>query len=145
MTYLQQAWKEVGIEIEPVSLVDATLLDRMVTNGDFQLGLMGIDWTDEDQGILVRSDATPEKGGFNLARYANPEYDELNDAQLVEFDDAKRMELIRQSNNILNEDVAQAMLYFGKASVGFSNRLHNYVPNAYGTWWQFPYVWVEQG
>lgn len=140
--YLQQSWKEIGVDVQPLELTGAPYNDRIL-GGDFQIAMVGIVWTDEDQGILYRGDATPEKGGFNLPRFSNPEYDKLNDEQLVEFDIKKRMELIEASNNILNENVAAGVLFFTKGATGFGKTLHNFVPNAYGGWWLAPYIWVD--
>ena len=142
VTYIQEAWKEIGVDIQPSAIVQSALIEQ-VLGGDFQLALMGVTWSDEDQGILYRSDAFPEAGGFNVPRYSNPEFDKLNDAQLIEFDDARRMDLIAQANDILNEDVASGLLYFARGVAGFSSALHNFVPNAYGAWWLAPYLWVE--
>ncbi|MGC4108555.1 MAG: ABC transporter substrate-binding protein [Thermomicrobiales bacterium] len=144
VAYMQQAWKEIGIDIIPTSLVQSALIDQVVGKNDYQLALFGISWTDEDQGILYRSDAWPDKGGFNVSRYSNPEFDTLNDQQLKEFDPAARMAIIEESNNILNDDVAVGVMHFNKGAVGFQNRVHNYDPNAFGFFWQFPFVWIAQ-
>lgn len=144
VAYMQQAWKEIGIDVTPTNLVQSALIEQVVGKNDYQLAIFGISWTDEDQGILYRSDAWPDKGGFNVSRYANPEFDKLNDEQLKEFDVAKRMAIIEESNNILNDDVAVGLLYFNKLAVGFQNRVQNYTPNAFGFYWQFPFVWVKQ-
>jgi len=144
VTYMQQAWKEIGIEVTPTSLVQSALIEQVVTKNDYQLALFGIGWTEEDQGILYRTDAWPDKGGFNVSRYSNPEFDKLNDEQLTEFDADKRMAIIEESNNILNDDVAAGVMYFIKSAAGFQKRLQNFTPNAYGVFWQLPYVWVQQ-
>lgn len=144
VTYMQQAWKAIGIEIIPTSLVQSALIEQVVARNDYQLALFGIGWTEEDQGILYRSDAWPDKGGFNVSRYSNPEFDTLNDEQLTEFDVDKRMAIIEESNNILNDDVAVGVMYFTKSAAGFQNRLRNFPPNAYGIFWQLPYVWLKQ-
>ncbi|HEU0163939.1 MAG TPA: hypothetical protein VFQ54_02775, partial [Thermomicrobiales bacterium] len=89
-------------------------------------------------------DQTPEKGGFNLSRWVSPDYDKLNDQQLVEFDDAKRMALIEQASDIVNDEVAECVLFFPKGATGSATTLHNFTPNAYGDFWQAPFVWIDQ-
>ncbi len=137
VTYLQQAWKEIGLEIQPNGIPQTTLIDRLFAN-DFQLSLLGITWTDEDQGTFFRTGV-----GFNLSHYSNPEYDKLNDEQLVELDVEKRMALIVEQSNILNDDVALGIMYFSKAATASSPKVHNLKPNAYGSYWSIGYVWVD--
>jgi len=137
VTYLQQAWGDVGLEIEPNGLPQQTLIDRIFAN-DFQLSLMGITWTEEDQGTFFYTGV-----GFNLSHYSNPEYDKLNDEQLTELDDEKRMALIIEQSNILNDDVALGIMYFSKAATASNPRVHNLRPNAYGSTWSIRYVWVD--
>ena len=144
VTYMQQAWKEIGIDVIPTAMVQSALIEQVVGKNDYQLAIFGISWTDEDQGILYRSDAWPDKGGFNVSRYSNPEFDKLNDEQLKEFDVDKRMAIIEESNNILNDDVAIGLMYFNKGAVGFQKRVQNYVPNAFGAFWQLPFAWIKQ-
>ncbi|MGB3327815.1 MAG: ABC transporter substrate-binding protein, partial [Thermomicrobiales bacterium] len=144
VTYLQQAWKAVGLDIAPRSTEGPAFSEAVITSGKFELALIGISWTDEDQSVLYRADSWPEKGGFNLSRYSNPDYDKLNTAQLTEFDVAKRMAIIEASDNILNDDVAVGVMYFTKGAVGYQNRLQNFTPNAYGSFWQMPFVWLKQ-
>ncbi|MGN6033721.1 MAG: ABC transporter substrate-binding protein [Thermomicrobiales bacterium] len=136
--YLQQAWKAVGIDIQPSGLPQPNLIDRVFAN-DFQLSLLGITWTEEDQGTFFRTGV-----GFNLSHYSNPEYDKLNDEQLTELDDAKRMDLIIEQSNILNDDVALGIMYFSKAATASNPRLHNLRPNAYGSTWSIGYVWTDE-
>ena len=137
VTYLQQAWKEVGLDIQPSGIPQTTLIDRLFAN-DFQLSLLGITWTDEDQGTFFRTGV-----GFNLSHYSNPEYDKLNDEQLVEMNEEKRMALIIEQSNILNDDVALGIMYFAKAATASSPKVHNLKPNAYGSYWSIGYVWVD--
>ncbi|MGC4108175.1 MAG: ABC transporter substrate-binding protein [Thermomicrobiales bacterium] len=141
--YFQQAWKEIGLSITPQGVPFSQLVELMITKGDYQLGLIGFGWTIEDQGALYRSDATPEKGGFNVSRWSNAEFDKLNDEQLVEMDEAKRMDLIVEASNIVNEEVAEGVISFGEAVVASSTMVHNFEPNAFGFFWQPQVMWVD--
>lgn len=136
--YLQQAWKAIGVDIQPQGLPQPSLIDKVFAN-DFQLSLLGITWTEEDQGTFYRTGV-----GFNLSHYSNPEYDKLNDEQLTELDDKKRMDLIIEQSNILNDDVALGVMYFSKAATASNPRLHNLRPNAYGSTWSIGYVWADK-
>jgi peptide/nickel transport system substrate-binding protein len=140
--YMQQAWGEVGIEMTPVQMPFASLLDQVIA-GNFQMAIAGFTWdVNGDQGVMFRSDGFPPEG-FNRARYANPEFDALNDAQLVELDPEKRKQLLIEQSNIINDDAAVGIMFFSKSINGSSPRLHNFVPNGYGLLWSLNWIWVD--
>lgn len=140
--YFQQAWQEVGIEMTPIELPITTLLDSANAR-TFQALLLDFVWfVDGDQGSLYRCDALPPNG-FNQVGYCNPEFDRLNDEQLLELDVDRRNQLLIEQSNIANDEVAIGMLFFDQAIVASSPRLHNYFPNGYGILASMPRVWVE--
>lgn len=141
--YMQQVWREVGVEMIPTALPFPTMVDQQ-ESGTFIAATLGFGWdATGNQGSMYRCDAAP-LAGFNDMRYCNPEYDRLDDQQLRELDEAKRIELLIQLSNIINDDQANSILTFGKSVVGSQPRLHNFMPNGFGTFWSIPYVWVEQ-
>jgi hypothetical protein len=62
----------------------------------------------------------------------------------VELDEKKRMDLIIEATNIVNDDVALGIMYFNKAATASNPRLHNLRPNAFGSTWSIGYVWTEE-
>lgn len=142
--YMQQAWREVGIEMLPTAIPFPTLIEQAIA-GNFDMAVAGFSWTvDGSQGDMFRCDAAPPNG-FNRMRYCNEEYDELDAQQLRELDQAKRIDLLIEQSNIVNDEAAAGILVFRKSIMGSNPRVHNFFPNGYSTFWGLPYYWVEQG
>jgi len=142
--YMQQCWKEIGIELTGAAMPFPTMLERLNT-GDFTLSLTGFSFTpDGNQGVMYRSDAW-YPAGFNIARYANPDYDALDTAQQRELDVAKRRDLLIQASNILAADVPNVPIVFDQSVIASDPRLHNFHPSGYfaASVWQIPWVWRE--
>jgi peptide/nickel transport system substrate-binding protein len=140
--YLQQSFKDVGMEILPVAGPQPTIIDRIMTM-DYQLSIIGITWyADGDQGVLFRCESA-SPNGFNLAHWCNPEYDALDDQQVAELDRDKRMGILKEMSNIVSEDAANTILYFDQGIVGNQPRLKNFFPNGYGITWSINWMWVD--
>jgi peptide/nickel transport system substrate-binding protein len=140
--YMQQAWKEIGVEMIPAATPFPTLLDN-TASGNFQCAVLGFSWSvDPDQGAMFRTDAVPP-AGFNRMHYSNAEYDKLSDEQLRELDVDKRIDMIVEQTNIVNDEVAAGVIVFRKSIYGNGARVHNYFPVGFGEMWSIPYVWVE--
>ncbi len=141
VTYLQQAWREVGVDIQTTATPFAVQIEREST-GDFQIDLVGWSWLGDDMGLLYRCDALPP-GGFNIARICNPEFDRLNEESLFELDPVKRRELLIAQGNIANDDAHLGLLLFSKTIYGSQPRVRNFFANAYaGGIWSLPWVWI---
>ena len=139
---MQQYWKDVGIEMLPTAIPFPTLLDR-VLSGDMQMTVLGFSWDfNGDQGDMFRSTAIPQ-AGFNTGHYANAHYDELDQAQLAELDPDRRIEILIEQANIVNDEQAVGIMLFDQSITGFQNRVHNFLPNGYSLIWSLPYTWVE--
>lgn len=140
--YMQQAWKAIGVEMIPTATPFPTLLEHNDAR-TFQAQCLGFSWSvDPDQGAMFRTDALPPSG-FNSMAYSNKEYDTLSDQQLKELDVDKRIDMIVQQTNIVNDEVAAGVIVFRKDIIGSSPRVHNYFPNGFGIVWSIPYTWVE--
>ena len=141
--YMQQAWKEIGIEMIPTSVPFATLSDN-TDSGNFDMAVAGFSWSSTgEQGDMFRTNATPP-AGFNDMRYSNAEFDKLDPMQLQELDREKRRDILIEQSNICNDDVAAGIIVFRKSIIGSGTRIQNYLPNGYGELWSIPYVWVKQ-
>ena len=142
LPYMQQAWKEIGIEMIPSVLPFTTLLDH-ATSSNYLMTVLGFSLgVDPDQSWIYGTSAF-SPAGFNLMHYSNPKYDALTPLQNAELDVAKRIEIIVEQANIVNDDLALGVMTFGKSIVGARPRVHNFFPNAYGTFWSVPFVWLE--
>ncbi len=141
VTYLQQAWREIGVDVETTATPFPVLLERQST-GDFQIDLVSWSWLGDDMGLLYRCDALPP-GGFNFARICNPEFDRLNEESQFELDPVKRRELLIAQGNIANDDASLGLLLFSKSTYGSQPRVRNLFANAYaGGIWSLPWMWI---
>jgi peptide/nickel transport system substrate-binding protein len=139
--YMQQSWREVGIELLPTAIPFPTLIDS-VNAGNFQMATAGFSWDiNGDQGDMYRCNAVPPSG-FNRMRYCNPKYDELNDQSARELDEERRIDLLIEQSNIINNDAANGIVVFTRDIMGNGPRVHNFLPNGYFDFWALPYMWV---
>lgn len=140
--YMQEAWGEIGVEMIPSSMPVSTVIDR-ANAGDYQMAMGNFNWgSDPGQGSMFRTDAA-DGSGFNRARFANEDYDRLDAEQRQELDEDARVDLIIEQTDIVNEEVPIGVIAFQRLiSVG-SPRIRNYMPNAYGTFWAAPYMWLD--
>jgi len=142
LPYMQQAWRDVGLEMIPRAVPFPTLLDALDA-GDFEMALLGFGWgVDGGQGIMYRCNAVPP-AGYNTMRYCNPHYDALDDAQARELDEARRVALLVEASNLINDEAANGVYTFQKAIAGAQPRLHNFLPNGYSDTWWLPFAWVD--
>jgi peptide/nickel transport system substrate-binding protein len=142
LPYMQQAWREIGVEMQPTSVPFPTL-SEMGASGNYVMRVRGYTWNvDGSQGVVFRCDSIDD--GFNSMHYCNPEFDRLDDLQLSELDPVTRIDLLQQQSNILNDDVAAGFVVFRKQAIGSLTSLRNFHPNGYDTFWSIPHLWKEQ-
>jgi peptide/nickel transport system substrate-binding protein len=141
--YMQQAWREVGVEMVPVILPFPTLLEDD-QSGNYQMSLLGFGWDpDGGQDIMFACDMVPP-AGFNLQRYCNEEYDALIVPSKTELDVEKRIDILIEMSNIANDDAAVGITVFLKDIYGASPRVHNFFPNGYDTVWWLTKAWLDE-
>ena len=144
MAAMQQMWADVGVDMQP-NPVDfgQVLVPALTTNFDFEMVFLGFNWdATGDQGAMFHTDSYGTS--FNFTRYSNPEVDALIDAANQELDEARRIELLIEANNLINEDLPLAVLWFRIDRTGYNTRMHNFIPNAPGgLLWTMNYVWVD--
>ncbi len=143
LPYMQQAWKAVGAKVNLKAVPFPTLLDTMNKTHDFDMVLLGFSWdVTGNQGPMF--DTASYNGGFNVMKYSNPKYDQLDDQQRHELDPAKRIPMLIELSNIANDDLPVGIFIFRKTPTAFGDRLHNYIPNGYSLLWSLNYVWVTK-
>jgi peptide/nickel transport system substrate-binding protein len=140
--YMQQAWREVGIEMLPSAIPFPTLSENLDT-GSFQMSVLGFSWTvDGGQEAMFACEQTPPNG-FNYMHYCNEEYDALVEPSKRELDVEKRIDILVEMSNIVNDDAAVGITVFRKSIYGGSPRLHNFFPNGYSEVWWLTRAWLE--
>jgi peptide/nickel transport system substrate-binding protein len=139
VSYMQEAWKAVGVDMEPRATSDMlSILDKH----DFEMALLAFQLgTDGSQTILYSCSAYDN--GLNFGKFCDQNWDALDQQQRREFDPAKRGDLLVQQSEIVWQQQPVGMIRFGVARTGYNIRLHNFYPNGYGFLWSLPYVWVD--
>jgi peptide/nickel transport system substrate-binding protein len=141
--YMQQAWREVGIEMIASAIPFQTLLDE-TDNGTYQMTVQGFGWSvDGAQIVMYGCDYTPP-GGFNSMRYCNPEFDALETQAITELDAEARIDLLIEASNIANDEAATGIIVFRQSIVANNARLNNYFPNGYSTVATITKTWISQ-
>jgi peptide/nickel transport system substrate-binding protein len=143
--YMQEAWAEIGVEMVP-NAVDfgSVLIPAITENFDYQVALLGFSWDiTGDQAPMFATDQYIQ--GFNMMRYSNPEVDALYREANRTVDPERRRELLIEASNIVNNDLPVGIVVFSEARVGYTTRMQNYHPNAYGDFlWNIDTVWLQQ-
>lgn len=106
---LQQMWKKIGIETEIVPLEQVQLV-RAAASRDYQVMLYR--WAggaDPDKNV---HQFFHSKGTMNRPNYSNPEMDKLLDAARATTDQAERLKIYRQINNLLAKDLPYLFLWY---------------------------------
>ena len=142
LPYMQQAWAEIGVNMKPTAVPFTALLDGTDT-GEYQMAVYGFSWSiDGGQIDMFGCDFIPPQG-FNSMRYCNPQYDELAIAANKELDPEKRVEMLIEASNIVNDEQAAGYLVFRQDINGSRKTLHNYLPNGYSHLWGISFYWTE--
>ncbi|CAN5513142.1 peptide-binding protein [soil metagenome] len=143
VSYMQEAWDDIGVRMEPRSVSGQALLDALESH-EFDMALLAVTLSpDGSQTALFSCDAI--SFGLNFSSYCSEEWDALDEQQRREFDPDARTELLIEQSQTIWEDQPIGVLRFGVARTGFSTILHNFYPNGYGFLWSIPYVWIESG
>lgn len=112
---LQQMWKKVGIETEIIPLEQVQLV-RTAAARDYQVMLYR--WAggpDPDKNV---HQFFHSRGTMNRVNFKNPEMDKLLDAGRATTDQAERLKIYRQVNNLLAQQLPYLFLsYFDNVAI----------------------------
>jgi len=142
LPYMQQSWREIGIEAFPSAVPFPSLLES-TDSGNFDCVVWGFSWdTTASQEAVFGTEYTPP-AGFNVMHYSNPEYDELVPLEKRELDQDKAREILIQQSNIANDDAAAGIIVFRQTVTAARASLHNFFPNDLGLLATISKSWVD--
>jgi ABC-type transport system substrate-binding protein len=142
IAYFQDAWKAVGIEIQPKSLEFSALIEATTTNLDWAMAWYNFSWDATFiQDAMFGCDQY--QVGFNDMKYCNPELDEIFAATKREFDAEKRRDLLIQAANIVNDEQPVGIVYFDVGISAWNDRVHNVHPSAWGNQ-SYVGIWIDE-
>jgi peptide/nickel transport system substrate-binding protein len=139
LAYMQDAWREIGVDMTPTPLEFAAVVDIITGDHAFDIALLGFGWDASFVQDAMFGCAQYE-GGFNVVRYCNEEVDALNAEARRTFDIDARRDLLIEATDLVNNDLPVAVLHFTSDDVGYNTRLQNYHPTAWGS--DITYVWI---
>ncbi|MBA2753241.1 MAG: hypothetical protein H0U40_02100 [Chloroflexia bacterium] len=141
VAYIQDAWRQVGVEMTPRALEFPALIEATTTTPTFAVAQYGFSWDASFiQDAMFGCDQY--QVGFNDMRYCNPGLDEIHNQARREFDEERRAQLLIEASNIVNEDVPIMVTHFSQAIVAYNDRLQNYTPGPWGT--ELIYIWIQE-
>lgn len=107
-TAIQADLEAVGMDVKIETYEWNTFLGKVNPGLEGKADMAEMAWMTNDPDTLpflaLRSDAFPDKGGFNSGYYSNPEVDTLLEAARRETDQEKRAQLYKQMQEIVQED-----------------------------------------
>jgi peptide/nickel transport system substrate-binding protein len=126
--YLQQQYKQLGIEVEVKSLDFNAYTDQVQNKHDFDISLAAYGGGSLDPDLGPRAQLITN-GQQNVTGYSNPQVDELFKQAANELDDAKRKQLYDRIQVSVNADIPSHYLYALKAIDAFSRRVSGVTPH----------------
>jgi ABC-type transport system substrate-binding protein len=140
--YIQQCWREIGVEAIPTALPFPTQLEELDA-GEGEAAMMQFSWNpDGFQGSMFYCDSTPPNG-FNWIGWCNEEYEALDEQAMSDLDDERQYELLRGAANVINDDAAVGVLTSSRGVAGAQSRVKNFHPLGLSVGWWIRYTWIE--
>ena len=138
--YLQQAWKELGLNVE-VNIVEWKSFIPQRRSGNYQIARDGwvMDYNDPSN-LLECAYST---NGNNSSRYKNPEYDALLDKAAQETDAKKRFEYFHQAEELLLKDAGVIPILYQQETYLQSDKLIDSFYTSDGVW-HFEYADIAE-
>jgi peptide/nickel transport system substrate-binding protein len=144
LTAMQEYWNQIGVEMTPALEPFPALVERIAQTFDFEAFLVGFSWgAAVDQSTMFTCDAAGGNG-FNITGYCNEEVDAILAEALSEPDQARRIELYNEFQNIVAEELPETVMFFTRGINGLSNRVHNVFPNTVNERFNAQTWWVEE-
>ena len=107
-TAIQADLAKVGLDVKIETYEWNTFLGKVNPGLEGKADMAEMAWMTNDPDTLpflaLRTEAFPDKGGFNSGYYSNPEVDKLLDAARASTDQAERATLYKEMQTIVHED-----------------------------------------
>ncbi|WP_420566354.1 ABC transporter substrate-binding protein [Thalassobaculum sp.] len=124
---IQADLAEVGLDVAIETYEWNTFLGKVNPGLEGKADMAEMAWMTNDPDTLpylaLRTDAFPDKGGFNSGYYSNPEVDTLLEDARRATDQAERARLYKQMQEIVHEDAPWAFIANWKQNAVTSTRV----------------------
>lgn len=138
--YLQQAWAEIGVELQ-VDIVEWASFTPMRRNGDYDASRNG--WVGDYSDPSNMLDLLYSSNGNNDGKFNNAEYDAAMDTSRTTLDAAERSAALHKAEDILmNEAACVPVAYYNDFWLQ-SSKIQNMWHSACG-YWYFMYADIAE-
>ncbi len=129
-TAIQADLKAVGLDVKIETYEWNSFLGEVNPGLEGKADMAEMAWMTNDPDTLpylaLRTDAWPDKGGFNSGYYSNPEVDKLLEAARSSTDQAERARLYKEMQTIVQEDAPWVFVANWKQNAVTSDRVSNF-------------------
>ena len=129
-TAIQADLEAVGFDVDIETYEWNTFLGEVNPGLEGKADMAEMAWMTSDPDTLpylaLRTEAFPDKGGFNSGYYSNPEVDDLLDRARVSTDQAERAELYKRMQEIVQEDAPWVFVANWAQNAVASDRIGNF-------------------
>jgi oligopeptide transport system substrate-binding protein len=130
--YLQQAWKELGVNME-ISVVEWASFTPMRRAGDYEISRNG--WLFDYNDASNMLDLMYSTNGNNDGKYNNPAYDAAMDKAAAEVDPKTRSGYLHQAEDIMMADASCIPVAYYNDFYLISSKVTGYWHSPYGYWY----------
>lgn len=138
--YLQQAWAEIGVELQ-VDIVEWASFTPMRRNGDYDASRNG--WVGDYSDPSNMLDLLYSSNGNNDGKFNNAEYDAAMDISRTTLDAKERSEALHKAEDILMDEAACVPVAYYNDFWLQSSKIQNMWHSAYG-YWYFMYADIAE-
>ncbi|MGB8622091.1 MAG: ABC transporter substrate-binding protein [Paracoccaceae bacterium] len=129
-TAIQADLEAVGLDVKIETYEWNTFLGEVNPGLEGKADMAEMAWMTNDPDTLpylaLRTDAFPDKGGFNSGYYSNPKVDKLLQQARVSTDQAERAKLYKQMQQIVHDDAPWVFVANWKQNAVTSDRVENF-------------------
>ncbi|MGC9418611.1 MAG: ABC transporter substrate-binding protein [Rhodovulum sp.] len=129
-TAIQADLEAVGFDVKIETYEWNTFLGQVNPGLEGKADMAEMAWMTNDPDTLpylaLRTEAWPDKGGFNSGYYSNPKVDELLDAARVSTDQEERAQLYKEMQEIVHEDAPWVFVANWKQNAVTNDRVENF-------------------
>lgn len=141
MQVVQQNWKAIGVEATPTEVQFTQLVTELTASRNFDIILIGFSLgADPDQSQLFSSEGLAV-GGFNGMDFNDPTVNRLDEEGTATLNRQKRIQIYKQYQDRMNEQLPILLLYFTKGAYGVLNNVHGMQLN---TFQQYVRPWMNK-
>lgn len=146
---IQDAFEELGIKVNILPTEFSTLIQTFYDEQNFEIAIVGwsgrVERLDPQHFMGTLHSEQMDLGGNNPGGYENARFDELFEAQAVEFDVNKRREMVLEAQLLAMEEQPLSVLFYRDEVLAYNHEtFQGFVPMAgeaiYNEWLPFDVV-----